>query len=260
MDDIIARLRDAGVPQPGYEARRITAWAARRSADGRPAITVDEVVRRRVDGELLAHVLGETMFMGRSFACGPDTFPPQPASRLVVEGAIEHALTTTDPRVVDLCCGVGALGVSVCLGLGGGTLVGYDISATALEFARTNARAHGVRASFIEADIGDPGRVPRECADVVIANPPYFGVADPVDNDARRFPREAVFADDEGRWLVRLCVRVGAEALRPGGVLVVEHHERMDAVVAAVDVGDMTLVAQTRSASARFMAVSCFRR
>ncbi len=259
VDDITERLRSAGVSQPNYEAQRIIAWTAPRSQDGRTRTRIDEVIRRRTEGELLAHILGEVVFMGRKFGCGPGSFPPRPPSRLVVECAVEHAPENAGLRVVDMCCGVGALGISVCLSVGEASLVGFDVSAAALGFARANALEHGIRAHFIQADISDAGHVPRQEADIVVANPPYFEAGDAVDDDARRCPPEAVFAADGAGQMVRIAIRNGAAALRPGGVLIVEHHARMEEMVAELDMGDVSMFKQTRS-SAGYMSVSCFRR
>ncbi len=71
-------------------------------------------------------------------------------------------------RVVDIGCGNGVLALGALL-LGAAGAVGFDVDAGALETARRNARALGVEAEFVQADVREvTGRW-----DTTVMNPPF---------------------------------------------------------------------------------------
>lgn len=71
-------------------------------------------------------------------------------------------------RVVDLGCGNGILALGALL-LGAAGAMGFDVDAGAIETARHNARALGVRAEFLQADVLEvSGRW-----DTAVMNPPF---------------------------------------------------------------------------------------
>ena len=68
----------------------------------------EDIVRRLLDGEPLAYVLGEWEFYGLPLRVTPDVLIPRDDTCAVAELAIRKALfLEQDPRILDLCCGSG---------------------------------------------------------------------------------------------------------------------------------------------------------
>jgi release factor glutamine methyltransferase len=107
--DVVARLRAAGCVFAEDEAALLV-------ADGRDT---DALVARRVAGEPLEQVLGWVEFCGLRVLLDPGVFVPRQRTALLVETAIG----LSGSRVVDLCCGCGAVGLAVVAGLPGSSLV-----------------------------------------------------------------------------------------------------------------------------------------
>lgn len=85
-----------------------------------------------------------------------------PTTRLCLEWL--RSEMTPGARVLDYGCGSGVLAIAAAL-LGAGAVHGTDVDAQALEASRENARANGVRASFVAPDRLDPAP-----CDIVVAN------------------------------------------------------------------------------------------
>ena len=75
---------------------------------------VDRAVKRLLKGEPLAYVLGEWEFYGLPLKVTSDVLIPRDDTCAVADLAIKQALfLEEDPRVLDLCCGSGCIGLSV---------------------------------------------------------------------------------------------------------------------------------------------------
>ena len=156
---LVARLRAAGCVFAEDEARLLSES---------PEFS-EALVQRRLDGEPLEYVLGWASFAGRRFVIEPGVFIPRHRTEFLVETAIAEA--PDDPVILDVCCGTGALGLTVHAAVGG-TLVAADIDPAAVRCAEAN----GARA-FV-GDLFDP--VPAALhgsVDILIANTPYVPTA-----------------------------------------------------------------------------------
>lgn len=224
---LVARLRAAGCVFAEEEAAVLTA-----AADG-PA-QLEEWCQRRVAGEPLEHVVGAVEFAGRRFRLGPGTFVPRQRSELLVDltvGAVTDHPTGRPVILVEMCCGVGAVGLSAAARL---TRAGYrmdthlaDVDAVALRWARRNADEHGL--TSVRVHRGDlwsalPDTL-RGHLDVVVANAPYVptGHLPLLPPEARLHePRLALDGGPDGVDLHRRLVRDAVDWLRPGGALIIE--------------------------------------
>jgi release factor glutamine methyltransferase len=131
---------------------------------------------------------------------------------------------------VDVGTGSGCIAITLAQELPEAEIHATDISADALEIARTNAvRLAGKHTSsiskvqFRQADLLS-GFAPA-VFDIVVSNPPYVGEseADTVQLEVRKFePRQAVFAGHTGMEVIERLVPQAWAALRPGGWLVME--------------------------------------
>lgn len=194
------------------------------------------LLARRVAGEPVAYILGETEFYGRRFAVSPAVLIPRGDSEAVVAAALEAA--PGPRRILDCGTGSGNLLLSLLAERGAASGVGIDRSDPALAVARANARALGVaeRAELRLADWTRPGWAAGLGGfDLVIANPPY--VEDDADLDAsvRDFePAGALFAGPDGLDAFRVLIRQLPALLAPGGAAVVEIGWRQAEAVTAL--------------------------
>lgn len=145
----------------------------------------------------------------------PAVYPAQGDTWLLAD-VLAHEALTPDSRVLDLCCGSGALAVAAAR-LGSRRVTAVDISRRAVLSTWLNTRARLMPVRVLRGDLAQP--VAGRRFDVVVANPPYVPAA--VDDLPRRGPARCWDAGTDGRAVLdRLCDEV-PPLLAPGGVLLV---------------------------------------
>ncbi|WP_432096559.1 putative protein N(5)-glutamine methyltransferase [Streptomyces sp. bgisy100] len=216
---VVTRLRAGGCVFAEDEAQLLL------SAAGTPD-ELSSMVERRVAGLPLEHIVGWAEFREHRIAVEPGVFVP----RRRTEFLVQQALGLAGPRavVVDLCCGSGALGVSLAAALSGAELHAADIDPAAVRCARRNLRTVGGR--VYQGDLFSPlPAALRGRTDLLLANVPYVPTEeiDLLPTEAR--VHEARVALDGGSDGLDVLRRVTAEAshwLAPGGHLLFETSER----------------------------------
>jgi release factor glutamine methyltransferase len=212
--EVISRLRAAGCVFAEDEAALLVE-AARSPGE------LEAMLRRRVAGLPLEHVLGWAEFCGMRFVVDAGVFVPRRRTELLVREAA--SLAKPHSVIVDLCCGSGAVGAALARLVGDVESYAADIEPAAVRCARKNVER------VYEGDLYDPlpstlrGRV-----DVIVVNAPYVPTeAIPLmPPEARDY--EPKIALDGGEDGVDVHRRVAAEAgdwLAPGGHLLIETSE-----------------------------------
>ena len=135
-----------------------------------------ELIRRRGEGEPVAHLTGRREFWSRSFVVTPDVLVPRPETELVVERALAW-IEARDRglRILDLGTGSGAIAVALAAELPEATVIAVDLSPAAAAIAERNAEAAGV-APRVRVVVSDwTTALPADARfDLVVANPPYI--------------------------------------------------------------------------------------
>jgi release factor glutamine methyltransferase len=135
------------------------------------------LVRRRLDHEPAAYILGHCEFYGIDFYINYHTFIPRPETELLVEKAVElaHRISQTGKQITiaDVGTGCGAIAVSLALALPQAKIYATDVSASALQVAEVNCRHHGVngQVGLLQGNLLEPLPQP---VDMIVANLPYI--------------------------------------------------------------------------------------
>ena len=221
---------DAGVLARWQLGWDLTRWLSERDAPASAdfADAFDALIRRRALREPVAYITGVREFYGREFRVTPAVLIPRPETELVVEEALSALPTIhrTGPGVVivDVGTGSGCIAITMALERPDVRVIATDISDTALDVARGNARALGVedRVELVRTSLLPPL---DSSVQMIVSNPPYVPERDRASlaPDVREFePVHALFAGEDGLDVIRALVPAAASALRPGGWLVME--------------------------------------
>ena len=183
---------------------------------------LEKWLARRISGEPLAYVLGNTYFMGLRFLCDPRALIPRQDTETLAEEAIRALAGKSRPRVLDLCCGTGCVGLSIAKYVPGAQLTLSDLSTDALSLAGENARALGVAADLRQGDLFETVR--GETFDLIACNPPYLTGQDMTElqTEVRREPALALFGGEDGLAFYRRLANEAWAYLNPGGALLAE--------------------------------------
>jgi release factor glutamine methyltransferase len=188
------------------------------------------LIERRVAGEPIQYITGETEFYGLPFHVTPDVLIPRPETEHLVEkglaiaGQISASRTTT-PKILDIGTGSGAIAVALAHHLPAAHIAATDLSASALDLARKNAERNAVadRIRFLEGDLLSP--VAGESFDLIVSNPPYVPSTDrnTLSVEVRDHePALALFAGADGLDIYSRLIPSAFSALTHGGFLLLE--------------------------------------
>lgn len=233
-----------------------------RPADHSVAEKVRQGVRRLLNEEPLAYVLGEWEFYGLPLYVSPDVLIPRDDTCAVTELAINKSLfLDKDPRILDLCCGSGCIGLAIASRVKDARVTLADVSREALAVAKKNIARNklGGRVSTFQVDArkNAPGFLGK--FDLIVSNPPYITAEDmkqlPKSVDDYE-PHLALFGGEDGLDFYRCILKNFTSILKPGGFLCFEFGMDMgDSVCALLEENDYTIVQRKRDYNDRERAV-----
>jgi release factor glutamine methyltransferase len=209
---LAARLALAGCVAADEEAEELLAATATEPE------RLEELVRRREEGEPLAWLTGVVRFCGHDVLVETGVFVPRWQSEPLAREAAR--LLPEDGVAVDLGTGAGAIALTLGRARPGATVLATELDPSAARCARSNGVA------VVEGDLFD-GLDPslRGAVDVVVGVLPYVptGSLHLLPSDSRRY--EPLLALDGGpagiSQLDRACTGA-AGYLRQGGALLLE--------------------------------------
>ena len=201
----------------------------------REQYATDEVVRsvrkgldRLLAGEPLANVLGEWEFYGQKLIVTPDVLIPRDDTVAVAQLAISQGLfLDKDPRILDLCCGSGCIGLAVAARVKDAKVTLADLSQNALNVAKQNTALNHLtgRVRCLQADATKPAPAFLGKFDMIVSNPPYITGQEMKElpgSVADYEPHMALYGGEDGLDFYRAIAENYTPALKPGGYLALE--------------------------------------
>ncbi len=189
------------------------------------AVRYYALIGRRLNGEPVQYITGETEFYGLRFHVTRDVLIPRPETEHAVEKALELAAGFEQPRIADIGTGSGAIVVALAHALPQAIITATDQCGRALAVARENAERNGLagRIRFLEGDL--LAKAANEQFDLIVSNAPYVAETDRASLavEVREFePAAALFAGADGLAVYRLLIPQASTALDAGGWLILE--------------------------------------
>ena len=227
------RFREAGIPDPETDSALLLS-----SLDGRNPLTLrlddethlapgilsamESLILRRMERCPLQYLLGEAFFCGRRFQVDERALIPRPETELLCEWAVSLLEPFPVPRVLDLCCGSGCVGLTLKAELPGAQVTLSDLSGEALSLAQENARNLSLDVVFCRGDLLAP--FAEASFDFIACNPPYIPSADcaSLQPEVLREPLMALDGGPDGLDFYRKLIPAAFQVLSPGGMLLME--------------------------------------
>jgi release factor glutamine methyltransferase len=186
------------------------------------------LVKRRVDGEPVAMIIGKTEFMGLELEVRPGVFIPRNSSENLAAQAISRIRSRPKSVAVDLATGSGPVALAIAKKVSSASVWGLDISLKALDLARRNASLLGLKnIKFVKSDLTDdlPSRLAGD-VDCFTIHPPYVAREEvqTLPKEIRAFEPRHTLTDrsDDGLGMVRRLADEAPNWLKPGGWVFVE--------------------------------------
>lgn len=219
-------------------------------------------LRRLLDGEPLAYVLGEWEFYGLNLVVTPDVLIPRDDTVAVASLAISQGLFLDQaPRILDLCCGSGCIGLAIASRVKDAKVTLADLSDKALKVAKKNVELNHMtgRVRCFQADATKPAPAFLGKFDMIVSNPPYITGQEMKElpkSVAGFEPHMALYGGEDGLDFYRAIADNYTAALKPGGYLALEFGEGQgDDVCRILEEHQYTILERTRDYNDRERAV-----
>ena len=223
---------------------------------------VEKGLKRLLAGEPIAYILGQWEFYGLPMLVSPKVLIPRDDTCAVAELAIRQALfLDKDPRILDLCCGSGCIGLAVASRVRDAKVTLADVSLEALAVAKENAALNKLtgRVRCVQADAMKPAFPFLGKFDLIVSNPPYITAREMLELPVSvkdYEPHLALYGGEDGLDFYRAIVKNFAPALKPGGYLCFEFGMGQgDDVCRILEMNGYTILERTRDYNSRERAV-----
>ena len=197
-----------------------------------------ELINLRKNKMPIKYILGNSEFMGMNFIVRPGVLIPRPDTEILVEEVLRLITENKFTKTCDVCCGSGAIGVSIGKLNESAEVECYDISATACEVTEENIKALELqeRVKVFYSDLLQKAIKNKKSFEVIVSNPPYIReeVIPTLMEDVRDFePHLALSGGKDGLEFYKRITAESIDLLTKGGILAFEiGHDQKEEVSA----------------------------
>lgn len=184
------------------------------------------LLKRRVEERIPApYLTQQAYFAGLRFRVNEHVVVPRsPIAEWIDRGFAPWVKADNVARILDLCTGSGCIAVACAMAFPGAAVDAVDVSAEALEVARSNIRAHGLsdRIRLLKSDLFAALR--GRTYDLIVSNPPYVSAAELANcpEEYRHEPVIGLCGGEDGLDYIRPILTESVDVLTSHGVLVME--------------------------------------
>jgi release factor glutamine methyltransferase len=188
--------------------------------------------------EPIQYILGKAYFYGRTFLVNPDVLIPRPETEELIYQCIhEGNVAGKNVKILDIGTGSGCIAITLKLKIPSAQVFATDISREALAVAHQNADQLAAPVTFLHHDILN-NDLPLHDLDMIVSNPPYIAQHEKstlAQNVVNHEPHLALFAESDDPLIFYKAIAEKAKnALRPGGMVMVEINERFGEATAEI--------------------------
>lgn len=225
----------------GVSRKEIHTQALEIPSDQIESITAEykELIGQRLLGRPVQYITGSAPFRYLDLEVGEGVLIPRPETELLVDRAIGFLTSMENSNeaksVIDLGAGSGAISIAIT---SEAALKGLSVSVIAVEksepavvWLNKNIAKYDLPIRVVVEDVATA--LPGVKADLVVANPPYIP-------DDEKLPREVDGYEPEialrggkvdGMQIPKLFIDSAARLLKPGGIFIMEHHEKQSDLI-----------------------------
>lgn len=233
-----------------------------------------ELIAKRAERIPLQHITGVQEFMGYTFKVNPNVLIPRQDTETLVSEAAKTIQNTPREKlsfmeklrggkewnVLDLCCGSGAVGISLAKICGNIKVTASDVSQEAIDTAEENAKALRAKVKFLRGNMFEPHGGKK--FDMIVSNPPYIKtnmISILQDEVKLHEPMKALDGGRDGLDFYRVIVEKAADHLKTGGFLIMEigHDQGEDLRKMLKDSGKYTPAEVIKDLPGRDRVVKC---
>ena len=225
----------------GVSRKEIHTQALEIPSDQIESITAEykELIGQRLLGRPVQYITGSAPFRYLDLEVGEGVLIPRPETELLVDRAIGFLTSMENSNeaksVIDLGAGSGAISIAIT---SEAALKGLSVSFIAVEksepavvWLNKNIAKYDLPIRVVVEDVLTA--LPGVKADLVLANPPYIPDDEKLPQEVEGYEPEIALRGGkvDGMQIPKLFIDSAARLLKPGGIFIMEHHEKQSDLV-----------------------------
>lgn len=197
---------------------------------------LNDLLEKRSQGMPIAYLTHHQDFYDLTLFVNEHVLIPRPETELLVEIALSFLQHRTQPSVLDLGTGSGALAFAIAKHCPKATVLAVDNCRNALSVANKNQQ--NLALSQVELKLSNWFENIEGQFDLIVSNPPYIDINDEaLEANVKAYePIDALISEDNGLNAIATITKQAANYLKANGMLLLEHgHEQQQAVSQLLD-------------------------
>lgn len=156
-----------------------------------------DLINKKINDKPIQYITNSVNFYGLPLYVDENVLIPRFETEELVDNTIKYLNSMFDcPKVLDLCCGSGAIGLAIKSRINNSDISMSDISKEALVVAEKNKKDLNLSCNIIESDLFSNINNKFDC---IISNPPYIKDDEEIEDIVRNNePHLALFAGPDG--------------------------------------------------------------
>jgi release factor glutamine methyltransferase len=196
------------------------------------------LIARRLQWEPVAYITSRKEFWSFSLEVNNSVLIPRPDTEVIVEEALNlcRKMDSSEIKILDIGTGSGAIALALAAEITGAKVVATDISEAAVNLAKKNAAALGLKEKidFRHGNLFEPV---NGFFDIIICNPPYISAREyeKLPTGVKDYePREALWAGKSGLEFYEKLIYQAAAFLQKNGWLLLEIGAKQESGVCGI--------------------------
>jgi len=198
-------------------------------------LEIEKIILRLKEFEPIQYIMGEAEFLGLTLKVAPSVLIPRPETEELVAWILEKN-TGKSSRILDIGTGSGCIPLALKSNLEAAQIKAVDISESALDMARQNAKINNINVDVSQSDILKWQAYKWQEFDVIVSNPPYVRELEKekMKNNVLEFePDNALFVSNENPLVFYSAIaKFATKYLAEDGILFFEINEYLGAEMA----------------------------
>lgn len=184
---------------------------------------IEDAIKRLESGEAVQYIVGNVDFYGYNFKVNKNVLIPRFETEELVKNTInmiKEKYGNKTINILDIGTGSGCIAITLKKELPNNNITAIDISDSALDVAKENARLNNVEIVFKQSNVFE--NIDEEY-DVIISNPPYIKEEEQIDNIVKNNePHIALYAGIDGLDVYKRILKNCSEFLKSNFLIAFE--------------------------------------
>ncbi len=183
---------------------------------------LDEIISKIKDNYPVQYLIGDVDFYGNYIKVDERALIPRFETERLVEETIYYIkkYNISNPKIIDLATGSGCIAITLKKEIPSSIIYAIDNSSDALNLAVENSKYNKVDIKMEKKDILTDTFNGKY--DVIISNPPYVSINDPVDKSIKYEPQDAIYASEDGLIFYKRIAFIASNIVNKKGIIALE--------------------------------------